>query len=110
VADDLVVNPQEQAAMTTVRAMLASGTSLRKCGAWLDDQGFKPRRAARWSAQSLKNMLTSKMATAAPRRPLENRPGMATSKPAILAVVGSDEVKMREVFAMLKLLPFVVGR
>jgi len=61
----LVPDDKEQDALKQLQAMSAAGVSLRKCGAWLEAHGFVPRRGYKWHAQSVKEILTSKMASAA---------------------------------------------
>lgn len=53
---DAAPNPAEQAAVTRIRALRAEGRSYREIAAALDAEGHKPRRAASWSAMSVRNV------------------------------------------------------
>lgn len=46
--------PEEQAALERVRELRSEGASLRAIGAALDAEGYRPRRASRWSPQAVK--------------------------------------------------------
>lgn len=62
--DRLVEIPEQLAAIETVRRMNDSGTSLRRCGAWLAEQGFTAPRGGAWTAQGVKDMLAAKVRAA----------------------------------------------
>lgn len=46
--------PEEQAAIERVREMQAEGESLRSMARKLDGEGYRPRRASKWSPQAVK--------------------------------------------------------
>mgnify|MGYP001478974391 CR=1 FL=1 len=66
VADALVEHPEEQRGLQTMREMRADGKSLQSIAGWLTENGFTPRQGARrWYPQTVKDVLQSRIATAA---------------------------------------------
>jgi hypothetical protein len=53
----LIPVPAEQEAIALARTLRAQGWSLRQIAARLDEEGFRPRTAARWSAAAIKKVL-----------------------------------------------------
>jgi DNA invertase Pin-like site-specific DNA recombinase len=61
---DAVPNKAEQAAVRRIVEMRQAGKSYRVIAETLDAEGFRPRRAARWSAMSVHNIAERELATA----------------------------------------------
>lgn len=59
IADRLVVNEEEQAAIATARRYRKRGWSLRKIGNELSDRGFRPRRGKAFGAEQVKHLLAA---------------------------------------------------
>ncbi len=58
----LELDAPEQEALIAIRAMEKNGKSYRRIGAWLTENGFRPKQgAAIWHAASVRSVLTSKM-------------------------------------------------
>jgi DNA invertase Pin-like site-specific DNA recombinase len=53
---DAVLQPDEQATVGRIAELRRQGESYRSIAATLDDEGRKPRRAASWSAMSVRNV------------------------------------------------------
>jgi len=53
---DAAPNPDERAAVDRIVQLRHSGSSYREIAATLDSEGLRPRRAARWSAMSVRNI------------------------------------------------------
>jgi len=65
--DSLVPVREEQHALAHIRQMDASGSSYRKIGAWLTENGFRPKGGASvWHAASVRRLLLSKIVSDAP--------------------------------------------
>jgi site-specific DNA recombinase len=61
--DRLIPNPETLAALVRARTMHAQGASLRQIGAMLASSGLKPPRGGdKWHANSVREMLRSRMA------------------------------------------------
>jgi site-specific DNA recombinase len=56
----LVTDPQEQAALVTMRRMHDDGASYRQIAAWLTENGIRPKGQA-WYASSVRDVLRSRM-------------------------------------------------
>jgi DNA invertase Pin-like site-specific DNA recombinase len=52
----LVADPEEAALVERVHALRAAGHSYREVAETLDAEGFRPRRAASWSAMTVRNI------------------------------------------------------
>lgn len=60
--DALIEVPSEIEAIKTMKQMASDGHSLRKIASHLEEQGIKPKQgASKWYAQTVKDVLTSKM-------------------------------------------------
>lgn len=55
--EDLVPVEREQQALAVIHDLRKQGVSLREIGAELEDRGYKPKRASRWQASSLKAII-----------------------------------------------------
>jgi hypothetical protein len=62
---DAAPNPTEQAAVRRIVELRRAGKSYRVIGETLDAEGLRPRRAAQWSAMSVRNIADRELATAA---------------------------------------------
>jgi DNA invertase Pin-like site-specific DNA recombinase len=62
---DAAPNPTEQAAVRRIAELRTAGKSYREVAAALDDEGLRPRRAASWSAMSVRNVAIREGVTAA---------------------------------------------
>ncbi|MGW0631726.1 recombinase family protein [Streptomyces sp. NPDC002758] len=54
----LAIEPREAEAIRECVDRVLNGNTLNRVARWLNDQGYKPRRAAQWSRQALVSMLT----------------------------------------------------
>jgi DNA invertase Pin-like site-specific DNA recombinase len=62
---DAAPNPTEQVAVRRIAELRTAGKSYREIAAVLDDEGLRPRRAASWSAMSVRNVAIREGVTAA---------------------------------------------
>lgn len=66
---DSIVNPAEAQAVAVMLDLARAGKSYREIARSLDAQGHKPRRAATWSAMSVRNIVTREAPALAAQRP-----------------------------------------
>ena len=66
-SNKLMQHRPEQRMIRIARRLRSAGLSLRRVGAELEAAGLHPRLGGRWHAQSVKHLLSARLAASAPR-------------------------------------------